>query len=70
MALMKQSVLSKTILGSHMPNKKLDSYIQTLRKQTGETRSVREFVPIRRPLVPKDVQARIDEFRRIPSLWK
>ena len=54
-----------------MGNKnKLDSYINLVRKQTGETRSVREFRPLRTKLVPKDVQARIDEFRRIPSLWK
>ena len=46
---------------------KRDTYLSTPRKQTGETRSVREFVPIRKPLVPKELQDRIDFYRSIPS---
>ncbi len=54
-----------------MGNKnKLDSYINLVRKQTGETRSVREFVEFRRLIATPEVWAKIQEYRRIPSLWK
>ena len=52
-----------------MGNKnKLDSYINLVRKQTGETRSVREFRPLRTKLVPKDIEQRLADYRRYRSL--
>ena len=51
-----------------MPNKKLDSYIQLIRKQTGETRSVREFVLFNRLVATPEVWAKIQEYRQIRSL--
>ncbi len=31
---------------------------------------VRAFRPLQKPLVPREIQERIDSYRRIPSLWK
>ena len=50
-----------------MPNKNLNSYISLVRKQTGETRSVREFRPLRTRIITPDVEKRLAEYRALPS---
>ena len=46
---------------------KMQSYIQTVRKQTGETRSVREFRPLKTRIITPEVEERLKFYRSIPS---